>query len=175
MIGVINVQLHFSSFLEITLHTIYDGRPIHTMFFDKLNETICVSDIVYKEKKLKPEKIMRRVPIFYRDFIKLHNYLEETLSIYEVWQTPLTTSFTVKGGWAFPKAQLVSAKITVASLQNYARWFWPLTDEWVMACEITQNEVNDVVMKETMTEYTGMCTMNVVLSIQRNENGFVFF
>lgn len=44
-----------------------------------------------------------------------------------------------------------------------------------MTCEFTQNEVNDVTMKETMIEYTGMCTMNVVLSIQQNEDGFDFF
>ncbi len=117
---------------------------------------------------------MRRVHIFYRDFIKFHNYLEQTLSLYDVWKTPLTTRFNVKGGWAIPKEPLVSANLTVASLQNYARWFWPLTDGWVMTCDFSQNEVNDIVMEETLTEYTGMCTMNVVLSVQLNEDGFFF-
>lgn len=145
------------------------------MFFDKVHKTVSVSNIVYKEKKLKPEKIMRQVHIIYRDFFKFHNYLEETLLAYNDWHTPLKTSFTVKGGWIIPKAPLVAAKQTVSFLQNYSRWFWPLTDNWVMTCEFTQNEVNDVVIKETMTEYTGMCTMNVVLSIQLNEDGFVFF
>lgn len=151
--------------LEISIHTLYNGRPIRTMFFDQLAQTICISEITSSGKKLTPEQIMRKVHIFYPDFIKFHNYLEETLSLYDEWHIPLRTTFTVKGGWVIPKAPLILTQQTVASLGNYARWFWPLSNGWIMTCVFTQNQINDLVMETTETEYTGMCTMDAELSI----------
>lgn len=149
---------------EITVDTLYNGRPIHEILFDKTAQTICISEIAINGEKLIPERVMRRVHLSYNDFLKFHNNLENIILQYDSWQTPLRCSFTVKGGWAIPKAPLISAQLTVASLQNYARWFWRLTDDWVVSCLFTQNEANDVVMTTADTEYTGMCTMNVELS-----------
>lgn len=151
--------------LALTIDTLYNGQPVHTIFFDKIDQSICIGEVQYKGQKLIPEKIMRRVHLFYTDFFKFVNYLEEIISLYDVWQTPLITNFTVKGGWEIPKAPLILAKMTVASLQQYARWFWMLTNEWVICCEFTQNEINDLEIATTDTYYTGKCTMNVKYSI----------
>lgn len=135
------------------------------MFFDPLAQTISISEITWNGKKLKPESIMRKVHLHYLDFFKFHNCLEEMLSLYEDWQTHLRASLTVKGSWAIPKAPLILAQQTVDSLQDYARWFWPLKTGWVLCCLFTQNQVNDVVINTTDTEYTGVCTMDVEFSI----------
>lgn len=139
---------------------------MHAILFDKIAQTVGINEITINGERLIPEPAMRKVHLWYRDFIQFHNNLEEIISLYNSWKTPLITRFTVKGGWAIPKAPLISAQLTVESLENYARWFWSLADNSVISCIFTQNQNNDVIMETTESEYTGMCTMDVEFAVK---------
>lgn len=143
------------------LETIYNGRPLRSMLYDDLEQTIHIDQISYNGSHLQPEKVMRIVHIYYQDFIKFHDMLDETLKLYEEWRTSLITKFTIKGGWAIHKEPIQLAKVPVLSLTEYARWFWFLPNGNVMCCLFTQNEIEDLVLTDTETHFNGVCTMNV--------------
>lgn len=115
-------------------------------------------------KKLLPERIMRRICLPLKDFLQFHQNLDNLVLQYNNWNTPLTTTFSVKGKWTIPKAPLLFAQTTVEELGNYSRWLFPLTNGWVVSCLFTQNVVNDLVLTESELEYAGVCTMDVELA-----------
>lgn len=150
------------------MNTIYNDRRIDSMFYDKIAKTIHIKEILCKGQKLKPEKCMRIIHIWYKDFLSFHKLLEETLTLNEEWQTELITKFTVRGGWVIEKEQLITRNMSVFSLGDYARWFWCLPNGGrVLCCLFTQNEIeDDLLMIETHTHFSGICTMNVKLFVQ---------
>lgn len=99
--------------------------------------------------------------MWYPHFLQFHERLVETISMFEEWKTPLVTKFTVRGGWVMPKDVVDFMTSTNVKLDNYARWFWSLSNGWTMCALFTQNVLGDLKTGSTDQNYTGECTMDV--------------
>lgn len=94
---------------------------------------------------------MRIIHIWYKDFLKFHELLEDTLTLHETWTTDSVTKFTIIGGWVIPKEPLITRNVSVLSLGDYARWFWCLPNGSELCCVFKQNEAeSDLLLTEIM-------------------------
>lgn len=132
------------------------------MFYNEAAKTIHIDQIFCKGRKLRPEKIMRIIHMWYHDFVNFHKLLDEILTLAGEWPCSLITKFSVLGGWLIPKAPLIHHQMSVFSLGNYARWFYDLPNGRTLCCLFKQNEnENDPIFTETATHYSGFYSMDV--------------
>lgn len=114
------------------------------MMYDQINQTIDIRNMSYNDIQWKPEKITRVIHLYYPHFLDFHNHVVDTLKMYDEWETPLVTRFTVKGGFNMPKDPV--CELGIEQLDSLARWFWPLDNGWTMCCLFThKKDMNDLV------------------------------
>lgn len=148
-----------------TINTFYNNRRIGDMFYNVAAQTIDISEITYQGSKFKPEKEKRTIHMFYPDFLQFDKHVNDTVTMFKEWMTPLVTKFQIRGGWALPKSItdfMISSRI---QLDSYARWFLILDNGWTMCALFTSNNniVIDLTSGISETHYTGEGIMDVEL------------